>query len=287
MEHLDFSFKKNESFYIREGWIEKALRAIAANPSTFSKNNGVSILGIGSNMVKGLKYWLNASGLILSKGSVTHLSDLGLFITKYDKYLESKSSWFLIHLNLVANSQEAPIFNRVFNSNLKTFSKERLFSYLQESFDGLKIKDSYISDDLTIFLKSYVEEEPVVNPEKNYHCPLSDLHLLLKNDRQYEKHEPKFSDLSPYLIAFCLSNFTFPFPHEGDAISFNIDDSMITENNPMFVFNLSKTAYLQYLQKCEDYGLLKINRTANINTVRMEKKILFEDLKILYSNVRG
>ena len=47
-------FKKNESFYIRDGWIEKALNAINENPeiNIFSKNNGMKVLGIGSNMVK-------------------------------------------------------------------------------------------------------------------------------------------------------------------------------------------------------------------------------------------
>ena len=42
-------FKKNESFYIRDGWFEKAINTIDANKeiNVFAKNNGTSMLGIG------------------------------------------------------------------------------------------------------------------------------------------------------------------------------------------------------------------------------------------------
>ena len=68
-------FKKNESFYIRDGWFEKAINTIDADKeiNVFAKNNGTSMLGIGSNMVKGLRYWLQASKLISSTATKTSL----------------------------------------------------------------------------------------------------------------------------------------------------------------------------------------------------------------------
>ena len=70
-------FKKNESFYIRDGWMEKAINTIKNNEGTniFAKNDGINYLGIGSNMVKGLKYWLQASRIIESSANKTILSN--------------------------------------------------------------------------------------------------------------------------------------------------------------------------------------------------------------------
>ena len=61
----DLKFKRNESFYIRDGWFQKAIHSIHnSQENVFSGTRGVDELGIGSNMVKGLKYWLTASGIL-------------------------------------------------------------------------------------------------------------------------------------------------------------------------------------------------------------------------------
>ena len=63
----NLKFKKNESFYIRDGWFDKAINTIyESEENIFAKNNGIINLGIGANMVKGLRYWLRASGIISS-----------------------------------------------------------------------------------------------------------------------------------------------------------------------------------------------------------------------------
>ena len=56
--------KGHESFSIREGWITKGIFEIKNNSKLFSEKNLTDILGIGTNMVKSLKYWLITSGII-------------------------------------------------------------------------------------------------------------------------------------------------------------------------------------------------------------------------------
>ena len=54
----NLKFKRNESFYIRDGWFQKALHVLATNnENIFSGIKGVDLLGIGANMVKSLRYW--------------------------------------------------------------------------------------------------------------------------------------------------------------------------------------------------------------------------------------
>ena len=55
--------KGNESFNFREGWLRKGMRCVKEDESLFSKDNVMEQLGVGSKMVKYIRYWLQATGL--------------------------------------------------------------------------------------------------------------------------------------------------------------------------------------------------------------------------------
>lgn len=268
-------FKKSESFYIREGWLQKAINAIIENKDTniFAKNNGARILGIGTNMVKSLRYWLKASDITKTMVSKTELTQFGLLLFKYDKYLESNFSWFFIHYFLVVNMSECPLFYYFFNSNIKSFSKKDAEELVYDFYTkrGVEIKKEYIDKDLSVFIKTYFNDNFSDNPEDNYVCPLSYLKLIKKNGDKHYKIKPIYSELSYLIIYFALLTL---FNNK----SFNIEDSIEKEKSPYFLFNLDKNAYLQYLEEMKRHGLITINKTAGLNTVYFEKKLSLEDI---------
>ena len=137
--------------------------------------------------------------------------------------------------------------------------------------DEQEIKQNYIEDDLSVFLKSYVNDEVNLNPEDNYICPLSNLKLIKKYGSMIEKEKPFYAKLPSELIYYGLSKI---YNYE----SFNIEDSYDKENSPYLIFNLDKNAYLQYLEELQRNGLLTINKTAGLNTVYFEKKIELPEL---------
>ena len=270
-----YKFKKNESFYIRDGWFEKALNEIAEQkvPNVFSKNLGSKLLGIGSNMAKGLKYWLQAANIIEPSVNKTELTDFGECIRDYDRYFETDFTWYLVHLFLCSNKYECPVFYAIFNSNVKKAKKSDLVNLiLSEVSDGSsEVKQSYAEDDLSIFLKSYLRDDEIYNPEDNYVCPLSGLKLLKKNGDFFEKQRPVLSKLS-YLVVYYSLSIIYKFK------SFNIEDSFTAINGPMFLFNLDKNGYLQYLEEIQRSGLVTINKTAGLNAVYFEKKLSLRDV---------
>ena len=67
MSEAKYKIKGNESFPIREGWLSKGMFAITENPYIFSDMNAMDRLGVGSKMVKSIKYWLLVSRLAAEK----------------------------------------------------------------------------------------------------------------------------------------------------------------------------------------------------------------------------
>ena len=72
---MAMKFRAHETFFIRKGWLSKGMRYVSQKPDVFiDKNeNPMDVLGLGSNMVKSLRYWLQAVGLTeeASKGNVS------------------------------------------------------------------------------------------------------------------------------------------------------------------------------------------------------------------------
>ena len=68
MSNTKIKIRGHESFYIREGWLRKGTIAIKEDPYLLS-NLQVAIdkLGVGSAMVKSIRYWLQAIGLTIEK----------------------------------------------------------------------------------------------------------------------------------------------------------------------------------------------------------------------------
>lgn len=267
---MPLKFKKNESFYIRDGWFEKAIISTKEEKKNiFYKDEGIEILGIGSNMVKGLKYWLQASNIINPKSSMNDLTQFGELLYKYDPYLDSKFSWFLIHYKLATNLDECPLFYLFFNSPVKTLPKSSIFGFMMErvsSIDSTAKKD-YVEKDLNVFLKSYLQENADLDPEENYVCPLSELNLLKKDGSDYFKTRPQYSSLSYLIVYFALTCLYGGKP-------FAIEDAIEAPCSPVLVFNLDKTMFTQYLDEMRHSGLVTINKTAGLNTVYFNEKIL-------------
>ena len=265
-------FKKNESFYIREGWFEKALHTINDNDANiFYKNDGVGYLGIGSNMVKGLKYWLKAANLI--EGLNNNLTEFGELILQYDPYLDDLFSWFLIHYFLTSNKAECPVAYEMFNSNIIKFDKQDAVEYLMHQFSEIdsKVNKKYVEADFNVFTKSYVNEDTVSNPEDNYICPLSRLKLMKKDKDTFTMTKPAYSSMSYLVVYYVLYNL-----YEGEP--FNIEESFEINNSPFKLFNLDKYMYLQYLDDARRNELVTINRTAGLNTVYFDKQLSLKDI---------
>lgn len=268
--------KRHESFSIREGWLTKGIVKIKEDNKVFSSSDATDILGIGSNMVKSLKYWMYATNLMADENKYPKLSELGNLVNKYDAYLEDTFTWWLIHLNLILNKEDAYVFNCFFNKcTSKNFSKEDVYEKISRHLDDLQIEynDKTLQDEINMIIKTYVIDDTNDNPENNFNCPLSDLNLIKKISKDnYERISPSYKSLD-YLVVYYLIEKLLC---EHEYIS--IDDLLKVENSPNRIFNLDKNQINEYLDDMKKNELITINRTAGLNMIYIKKQLSLEEI---------
>ena len=74
-------FRAHETFFIRKGWLSKGIKYVEQTEGRVfidKENNPMDVLGIGSNMVKSLRYWLQAVG-ITYENAATEIYGFGKF----------------------------------------------------------------------------------------------------------------------------------------------------------------------------------------------------------------
>lgn len=268
--------KRHESFSIREGWLTKGLIEVKKDNKVFSSSDSTDVLGIGTNMVKSLKYWMYATTLIEDRGKEIVVSELGELINKYDPYFEDIFTWWLMHINMNTNLNDAYIYNCFFNKCVgKNFSKQDIFNSISKELDSLNLEynEKILTDEVNMIVKTYVTDESNDNPENNFSCPLSELELVKKNGKDnYERIKPSYRKLD-YLVVYYL---LLKVINDNDYIS--IDDLIKVENGPTKLLNLDKNLINEYLDDMKKEELITINRTAGLNMIYIRRKMSLEEI---------
>ena len=98
-------FRAHETFFIRKGWINKGLRGVTKDGNIFisKEENPMDVLGIGSNMVKSLRYWLQAVGLTEepTRGRrIQTLTDFGQLVYDHDRVYYEQYDFGRVRLSI-------------------------------------------------------------------------------------------------------------------------------------------------------------------------------------------
>ena len=163
-------FARHETFHPRFGWLKKGFDKALENNNVFSEESAPSILGVGKNMVKAIRYWSLAYKILQeesNKNSKTIIpTDFGkqlLGCEGWDPYLEDAASLWLLHWNLLKVPCQATAWYYVFNIfNRHVFTSDDILSglieYKDREFPLSNINISSLSKDTTCLLRMYVEQ---------------------------------------------------------------------------------------------------------------------------------
>lgn len=284
MEDKNYKFRGHETFYIRKGWLYKGIKNIEQNPTVFTdKNvNASDTFGLGVNMVKSLRYWLQAVGIteeIRSGFTRQKLTPLGEMIARYDRYIEEVGTLALLHYKLATNESLATSWYYFFNEfTVHDFTKEDFVDSLMThlKFKQIEVSQKTIEDDYTCILNTYLPKEND-NPEDNMECPLSELGLIKEIDKKvYKKCNPS-ETLIPLQVLLAI----IVAEHENED-EIRIADLLKEKNNIGKLFNLDFISLTTYLDKMQIAGLIRVIRTAGLDVIKIENKKSFDEYVIDY-----
>lgn len=295
-------FRAHETFFIRKGWLFKGLKNVMLDPTIFTRKdkNPVDILGLGSNMVKSLRYWLQVTGLTSEKQEkrikIQSVSDLGKIIFKNDRYIEEIGSICLVHYKLATNLDHATAWHFFFNEfEFKDFQKEDFSQALQNYVQmngGMQVALSSLEDDFNCLINSYVLRKKLnptrVNPESNIECPLDELGLIeitsgSKNrDRTYRKIAPK-EGMIPSLILMAI---IVDVNHGKKEL--RIADLLNGIGNIGKIFNFDVRTLYKELEMLAKRDLIEIVRTAGLDLIKVKtNKGFYELVQDYYDSLNG
>lgn len=285
---MPMKFRAHDTFFIRKGWLSKGMRCVANKPDVFiaRDENPMDVLGIGANMVKALRYWLQSVGLTVEpdKGKrIQSFTNLGKLIYENDTYLEETGTLYLLQYQLASQKEEATAWYFFFNEfSVSEFSKEDFVTALQKY---IKMEDSEadvairsLNDDfqciVNTYLPRYKSNPEKVSPENNIDCPFGELGLLdilNKQKKTYKKCIPSIDTLNPYVVLAVIMD------NADGRNEISLNELLTAPCNIGKVFNLDSITMLDALYRIERLGLIKINRTAGLDVITLQTHMDFLD----------
>ncbi len=287
-------FKAHESFFIRKGWLYKGLRNIHEQPDLFSnkKINPADILGIGTNMVRSLRYWLQATGLtneVLSGGRHQEFTQLADIIWKHDRYMEEMGTLWLLHYKLVSNKDDATAWYYFFNEfSMKEFSKNDFVEMidLYSQINGSETARSSLEGDFDCLMSTYVSrmksDPEKVHPENNIDCPFGELNLVDIVDKKkkiYRKVTPKKGTLNPLIVLAVIVDQANKKEHGAEI---KINKIFTDKNNAGKIFSLDVVMLTEMLYELQKLGYIKVNRTAGLDVIKLNEELTLEGVAEIY-----
>lgn len=265
------------------------MRYVSQKPDVFvdKRENPMDVLGIGANMVKSLRYWLQAVGLTYEppKGRrVQTLTDFGTLVFEHDPYTEELGTLYLLQYKLVTEADMAPSWYYFFNRfTIQDFGKE---DFLEQIQNDLKMKGEKgvairsLTDDFTCLINTYVpkyKSNPAKDsPENNITCPFGELGLIdiISKERGnfiYRKTIPAARSFNPWVIMAVISD------RAKGRKEIGLNELLTAECNIGKVFNLDSICMLEVLHEVEKLGEIKIIRTAGLDVIRINSERTFEE----------
>ena len=283
---MNYRFSGHETFPCRYAWLPKAYRALSLDPSIFQdEDEAMTRLGVGKNMVRAIRFWIQATGLARpTKSGELHATALGEAILSpsgLDPFLEDIRTLWMLHW-VTSTQIDEPLFaweymlNRwhhpevVRSGVIKTFRSEakRL---------GRELSDVTLEQHFDVFLHTYhpTRGRKADVQEDTLDCPFVELALIERvgerADAATGKREDIFAfrrtekpEISSGLFIYCLNDYWTKRRSHEQTLTFR--DIAVSEGSPGQIFKLPESDLRERLEKVEQdsAGVLKYRESTSL-----------------------
>lgn len=296
---MAMKFRAHETFFIRKGWLSKGMKCVKLKSDVFvsKEENPMDVLGIGANMVKSLRYWMQVVGLTEEPKvgkRVQKFTKLGTSVYENDRYIEELGTLYLLQYKLASNKEDATAWYFFFNEfSLSEFSREdfleALQKYIKMSSDAVSVAPRSLNDDFTCITGTYLPRHKSnpgkVSPEANIDCPFGELGLIdivNKSKRTFKKNTPAVNTINPWIaLAVIIDN-------ANGRTEIGLNELLSAPCNIGRVYNLDSISMLEILYQIERIGEIKISRTAGLDVINIQSKKTFQEcVDKYYEEING
>lgn len=284
---LKIRLQGHEKFALREGWLNKGIKLVSENALVFQGKTGPDDFGIGNNMVKSLRYWLRAFGLIEespSKG--VKLSKMGELILENDPYFENVFTLWILHSYISKNIDEATSWYMFFNRcEMDDLDKDQIENILireiKKYASGISFSVNSIKSDVDVLLNMYGRTKKAVDPEDKSISPFVQLNLLKNVDGRYSKRQPDNRIVSEWNVLYELSLML----QNQEAIS--IEEAISSEKGLLKIYHITSIISNELLDKLDALGYIRVDRTAGLDMIYKLKDFSAESVITEYYKSKG
>jgi len=283
------AFGRHETFYLRYGWLTKGFWkniSFTNNSETrsdiFKSDDAVIELGVGKNMVASIKYWLQATQLLVpGENGLLIPTDIGIALMGdenapgWDAYMEDEATLWLLHWLIASNAALATTFYWFFNRYHKTqFSQEELRTALSDFIkDKISASTSAgtIKNDVSVLARMYTSAE--IDKKQSWDdvldSPMSQLGLIEATaSKEYKSIASIKNTLHEAVVGFALAQIF----ETRQATTIPVEELIYSQNGWAAIGAIFRTTENQTLTLIEDAirfipGKFEINESAGIHQV--------------------
>lgn len=284
------AFGQHQTFYLRQQWLTKGLTEVKENSRFFYEEDHFEILGVGKNMAKSIRHWLNVTKLTEEKRSGKTeivLTELGELVYKYDYYVKNRFTLGLLHYLIATEKEDATTWYWFFNVfNERIFTKNLLVDYLekwvQENYEK-SVSLTSLKRDVDCLLQSYcLKEYKQLTPEDVIKSPFEVLTLIEETSVPYFIKSPFNSGrVMPQLLFVTLLKYMEK--HKTNEVSLN----ELVNATELWgkVFNITRDTIIDSLGELQNRYDLEFTRTNRLDVVRVKQEVSWIDaVRNIYEN---
>jgi hypothetical protein len=276
---MKYRFSGHQTFPLRYPWLTKGVRALVEDEQVFFRDDALVRLGVGKNMVSGIRFWCEATKMAVIDGrrKTGRPSDLGEALfghNGWDPYLEHPGTLWLIHWQLASEPADASTWYLALTKwNRELFAKDELVDWLEqvaERTNNRRVSRNSLQRDVDVFLRTYVPAEPDKRRpiEDTFDCPLVELGLMRQvGPSMYEMPRASRPTLPVEVFALALTRFWHRQVSGAKTLSF--ESVLYGAGSPGAAFRLSEPALTVLLEQLPEWTGVRYDETAGLrNLVR-------------------
>ena len=278
-------FSGHETFPLRYGWLKKAFdRVLETEDSEENRldcwgDDAIARFGVGKNMVKSMRHWANAIGVIeesTATKSVT-TTKLGRFLfgpNGLDPYMEHPSTLWLVHWQLASCPKRTTWFWAFSYCSTPVFERDGLqnsIRRLAEECGWLRVAKTTLKNDVSCFIRTYVAKQTTKKSTGDdiLESPLTELGLVKSINRKdgFRFVRGPKATLTDGLFAYAFSEYWIR--NNPDAATLSFESIAHAPGSPGRVFALDEEEVVNRLIKLEETtgGHLRWSETVGLKQV--------------------